>query len=304
MKGASEESLSLLTYPLILADFFMDYSLKTVLSIGGSDPLGGAGIQADIRAISSMGCHPLSVITSVTCQNSKGVSHILPLPPQIIAGQISSILEDACPDAIKIGMCGSPEIIEEIAQFISAAPSSVFVIIDPVLSASAGGNLHNQKSSEFIWELYLSKLLPTADVITPNLPEAKKLLKIAKISKDLNSLKPQEMAISLLEVCGCKALVLKGGHGSSKKITDLMACRINNKIEIIEYSHPRINTGNLHGSGCVFSSILASCLALGFGFKEAFMETSEKMENIIRKSSGYELGFSDYGPLNINNYKF
>lgn len=277
--------------------------LKTVMTIGGSDPMCGAGIQADILAISSLGCHPLSVITAVTSQNSKGVNEVWSLLPKQILNQIKAINDDVRPDAIKIGMVGSLENAFEIAEYLSLRPVGIPTVVDPVIKASAGGTLLSKKENkEKLAELYLREIIPFATLFTPNLPEAQELAILIDNKVSINSTK-DEIAEILLNGTKCKALIIKGGHGKERDVEDVLYIREGKEFIRKSVRHERINCFNLHGTGCVFSSLMASFLALGESIEDAFKKTSSKMIEIIRESIGYKLGVSDYGPLNINNYK-
>lgn len=246
--------------------------LHSVLSIAGSDPTGGAGIQADIRTGSLMGCHVLTAITAVTAQNSKGVSKIMTVSPGMLREQLDDIIEDVTPNAIKIGMVGSADNIKEIFFFLSRLNSEMPIVVDPVLKSTAGDFLLNDGSD--ILKAYHRYLFPLATVITPNRYEAE------MIGKEY-------------------PMVIKGGDTTESCIEDILT--VDGKV--LSYRHQKIDSINLHGTGCVYSTLLASYLALGRTLTQAFMDASVKMSEIISRSTGYRLGASGYGPLNINNYK-
>lgn len=284
----------------------MKRKLKTVLAIGGSDSSGGAGLQADIRTIVSLGLHPLSVVTAITAQNSHSIISVEPVSERSLRGQLESIFIDVIPDAIKIGMLGSLENASLIADFISSY-SQIPVVTDPVLKASVGGYLFksiNDLKQEAIslQENYINKIFPLSSVITPNIPEAKEILKVKGFDDFLKSTSLKEMAEILMKLCNSEAVVIKGSHSEGDIIVDLLAYENKKDIEFETISHKKINTENLHGTGCVFSSLLASFLALGFPIKDSFLKASEQMKEIIQSSIDYKLGQSSYGPLNINNY--
>ena len=277
----------------------MTHKLKTVLTIGGSDPGCGAGIQADILAISSMGLHPLSVITALTAQNSHGVSAVSAVTEQMFHSQLNAVLEDVEPDAIKTGMIGSMEIGCATADFIERRNPKVPLVVDPVMMASAGGMLLEKDFGEVerMLTLYIERIFPVADVITPNLPEA---LQVARIAvNEPERLTSHELALVVLEVSKAGNVVLKGGHSEGEMITDLLVTMNDGLPEFTEFSHKRVETSNLHGTGCLFSSLLASFLALGLPVKEAFLKTAERVSEIIVASSIYQLGSSNYGPMKI-----
>ena len=276
-------------------------SLSTVLTIGGSDPTCGAGIQADIRSISVVGCHPLAVITSITSQNSKGVQRVFALPPDLIFDQICSIQEDVLPDSIKIGLLGSLDIAKEISQYLKDTQPYIPVVVDPVISSSAGGNmLEKDTSRKKLLEKYIKDIFPYSTVITPNYNEAKELVDIFKLgnSSDMNK---EEMADLIATESKCFAVIIKGGHDNGENAEDLLF--INEKKRVVDISiNKKQDCINLHGTGCVYSSILASYLAFGNTLQESFKMTSAMMSGIISKSINYKLGASTYGPLNINKY--
>ena len=253
--------------------------LKTLLTVAGSDPTGGAGIQADIRAGISLGFHVMTAITAVTAQNSKGVFGIEVISDNMLKSQLASILEDVTPDAVKIGMVGSLSNLEVIHDFLSSLSPSVPVVVDPVLKSTAGNmELVKDETPEMI-DKYQKEIFPMVTVVTPNLEELKNF--------------PEMMTTA-------NAIVLKGGHSGSDSIEDKLIQK--DSDEIIK-SHSRIDCENLHGTGCVFSSLLACFLGLGFSLRESFCKTSQKMIEIIKESNCYSLGGSEYGPLNINRYK-
>lgn len=277
----------------------MQKSLKTLLSIAGSDPTGGAGVQADIRAASVMGLHPLTAITSVTAQNSKGIKELGIVSPGLLNLQLEVILEDVIPDAIKIGMIGSLDNAKIILDFLKKLPEDIPIVIDPVLIASVDGNrLYERTESDLIPAF---KILPTATVVTPNLSELKVLSHYANLEiKNLeDTIELEEYGDNILEACHCNAMIVKGGHASQQDIvTDLLLQR--NKISLS--SHPKVDCKNLHGTGCTYSTLLAGFLAMGYNLEESFRFTSDKIYEIISHSCGYMLGSSSYGPLNICNY--
>lgn len=267
----------------------MPEKLHTILSIAGSDPMGGAGIQSDIRAGNELGLHVLTAITAVTSQNSKGVSSLGLQSPECLRNQLDSIIEDCSPDAIKIGMIGNVESLYVIIDFLNSLDHKVPIVVDPILN-STRGNAKLIQNDSLISE-YINSLFPISTVVTPNTNELCKF--INKGIVDYNNLK------ELPYLLNTNALILKGGHTEKEIIKDILI----EKDKAPVYSqHSRVNISNLHGTGCAFASFLASYLALGMGLEDAFTSTSAKIFDIIFKSRGYSLGSSAYGPLNINNY--
>lgn len=269
----------------------MPKKLKTLLSIAGSDPIGGAGIQADIRAGESMGFHVMTALTAITAQNSKGIYDIVTLDPLALKSQLERIIEDCKPDAIKIGMIGSSNNFKIVGNFLHNLPLGIPVVVDPVLTASSnGGYLFNDNSPEEISRMYINNIFPFTSVATPNISELKILLNRKRIN--INGYK------NILSKLMVKNLIIKGGDKKGKSITDRMIDH--NGIE--SYSHLKIKCKNLHGTGCTYSSLLACYMGLEYPLKESFMMTNKKMEDIINSSCDYFLGDSSYGPLNVNNY--
>ncbi|MCH5240225.1 MAG: hydroxymethylpyrimidine/phosphomethylpyrimidine kinase [Muribaculaceae bacterium] len=264
--------------------------LKTLLTIAGSDSMGGAGIQADIRAGNSLGLQVVTAITVVTAQNSSGLKQSFNVSPTLLKAQLNAILEDVIPEAVKIGLIESPKQIKVIVDFLKKIPSDIPVIVDPVfkLTRDKGSDRSSfLDHTEFLNE-YKNLLNPLATVVTPNLYE----LKLLTMQDKIDSL--------TLERLNAKAAVIKGGHGKDNKLTDRLLIAGQEEIKI---SHSKVDCENLHGTGCVFSSLLASYMAIGFDLKESFLKTSTRLYEIITNSCNYHLGRSDYGPLNIqNNY--
>lgn len=256
--------------------------LKTLLTIAGSDPLGGAGIQCDIRCGSSLGVHVLTAITAVTSQNSTGMVNLGVLDSKILKSQLDAILVDTMPDAIKIGLIGSIENLSVIVDFLNGLSKNIPVVLDPILKISADHHpsFHPNTSNEYLDSL-VKYLIPLCSLVTPNLEEY-------EILKSRGGDFPDN----------CKTLITKGGHSGAKEITDFLI----SKDLTLEKKHRKVECKNLHGTGCAFSSFLASYLALGYSLKDAFLLTSDKLFEIIENSVNYSLGSSDYGPLNINKY--
>lgn len=242
-----------------------------MLAIAGSDPMGGAGIQADIQSGLSLGVHVLTAITAVTAQNSKGMKKLGVISPCLLENQLTSILEDVVPNSIKIGMIGSSENLKVIDKFLKKIPQEVPIVIDPVIKTTAGSD---NLSEDNLKDLYKTFLFPRVTVVTPNL---------------------MEMDFIPADV----AKIIKGGHGHEASVYDKL---IDKDGKITIHKHQRISCSNTHGSGCCYSSLLACYLAFGLSLKDAFLKTSAKVNEIISRSCEYSLGNSSYGPLNINNY--
>lgn len=273
---------------------YMSRKLISILSIAGSDCTGGAGIQADIRAAAMRNVFASTAVTALTVQNSRGLKSLIPTSPDVLLAQLQSIFEDSRPNAIKIGMLGSIENGRTVVDFLRNRAQDIPIVVDPVMSATVGGDLSINPSE--ILDLYVDELCPLATVVTPNLKEVDKF----GCLKD----KIGSTADSLLDKLGCKAVVIKGGHSEGGIITDTLAMTaLPESIVLNIVSASRIYCHNLHGTGCVYSSLLAAELAKGKEIAEAFRITSWQMKAIISQSSDYTLGNADYGPLNLFDYQ-
>lgn len=227
-----------------------------ILSIAGSDPSGGAGIQADLKSISANGGYAMAVITALTAQSTKGVSGVLMIEPDFVTAQIAAILDDIRVDAIKIGMLGSAEIIEAVADALK--PCDAPMVLDTVMVAKGGDRLLRADAVEAMRNI----LLPRATMITPNLPEAADLLGTAE-AKDQGEMEQQARALLTM---GPQQVLLKGGHLADETSPDLYLT----KDQTVWLPSRRIDTKNTHGTGCTLSSALATHLALtGDGLKAA-----------------------------------
>ncbi len=299
MKGASSIKNPLESFrSAFMADrffIFMHRQLISILTIAGSDCSGGAGIQADLRAASTRSVYASTAITSVTVQNSRGVTETFVMSPDMVEKQMMSVFEDTNPNAIKIGMLGSLENGKTVVEFIKKYGAGIPVVIDPVMKATSGGDLVEYNSA--MKTFYMSELFPLATVVTPNLEEIRFFVPEDDITY-------KEIAASFLNNCSCHAVILKGGHSEEDLITDLLAFTdYSGHISFREVTTSRMKCNNLHGTGCVYSSIIASEIAKGKPLTEAFQITSFLMKSFIAESSGYRLGKSEYGPLNLFNYQ-
>jgi hydroxymethylpyrimidine/phosphomethylpyrimidine kinase len=219
--------------------------VPAVLSIAGSDSGGGAGIQADLKAFARVGVHGTTAITAITAQNTVGVEAVQSISPRIIVAQVRAVAEDIGVDAVKIGMLGTEDTVEAVAEalgFVGEAP----VVIDPVMIAESGAHLLDESARGALVE----KLLPRAAVVTPNIPEARALTGLGEGATQA------ELARELVAL-GARAAVVTGGH--SEAIVDVFY----DGHEVVEIPGERHADGAAHGSGCTHSSTLAAFLALG-----------------------------------------
>ena len=253
-----------------------------VLIIAGSDSSGGAGIQADIKTCAAFGVYSSTAITAITAQNTLGVQRVEAVSPELVAAQMRCVLSDIGADVIKIGMLANAGIVEAVADVINADADDIPIVLDPVLVATSGDKLLDVSAIEILKE----KLLPHADVITPNTHEAEILTGI-KIENAENMIKAGE---ALLEM-GAYAALMKGGHLEGKSVIDVLVSSDGNQI----MSAPRIHSRHTHGTGCTLASAIASGLALGMPMDIAVQEAREFVFEAIR--SAPKLGKGN-GPLN------
>ena len=253
-----------------------------VLTIAGSDSGGGAGIQADLKTISACGCYGMSVVTAVTAQNTQGVSAIHPVPVAVIEAQIGAVLDDIGVDGIKIGMLYSKEAVERVAMALEQCGCNS-IIMDPVMVATSGDSLIGGEVAEAMKE----RLFPLVHLLTPNIPEAEKLLGRA-IGSDLADAARQmagEFSLSVL---------MKAGHLQGEKLVDVL---YDYDTEILTlFENRRVPTENTHGTGCTLSSAIASFLAKGAALPEAVRQAEDYLNGAIRNGAFYALG-DGHGPV-------
>ena len=254
--------------------------MKAALTIAGSDCSGGAGIQADIKTMSSNGVYAMSVITSLTAQNTTGVADVLNVPPTFLKEQIDCIFTDIVPDAVKIGMVSSCELIDVIAERLIYYNAKK-VILDPVMVSTSGSKLMDDSAVSTLTE----KLFPLATLVTPNIPEAE-ILSGMEIKNEITMVIAAE---KIGRAYNCSVL-LKGGH-SINDSNDLLYT--DGKYEWI-YGK-RIDNPNTHGTGCTLSSAIASNLAKNFTLTESVKRAKEYISGAL--ASGLNLGKGS-GPLN------
>jgi hydroxymethylpyrimidine/phosphomethylpyrimidine kinase len=240
----------------------------SILTIAGSDSCGGAGIQADIKTITSLEAHALTAVTAITVQNSLGIVETYDVPRRIVSLQIKTIIEDIFPVAVKIGMLHTESIIREVAWAIKKNKLER-VVVDPVIRASAGGQLLEDSAVDLLKET----LLPLATVVTPNLYEAGRLT-----GYEVYNLSDMERAAREIKELG-PDVVVTGGHLKENCIDLLYDGK-----EIHYFQGPRIETANTHGSGCVFSTSLATFLAMDYDMVEATRLAHDFARDAIKNS--------------------
>lgn len=250
------------------------------LTVAGSDSGGGAGIQADLKTFAALGCYGTSVIASLTAQNTCGVSGVFPVTPDFVEAQLQAVLTDIPPMAVKTGMLWSEGIITTCAEVFRSYKVSNLVV-DPVMVATSGNPLLQPEAVE----AYKKYLFPLADLITPNLAEARALVGEAPDAATL---------CRKLGDLGSKAVLLKGGHGDGDTLTDYLYLVEDN--ELYPISHLRLDTDNTHGTGCTLSSACAAFLARGHNPIIAVQNAVEWLQKALGTGAAYRLG-TGHGPV-------
>ena len=263
----------------------MSKSYFRVLTIAGSDSGGGAGIQADIKAVSAMGCYATSAITAVTVQNTMGVQAVHPVPLDILEGQIEAVLSDIGTDAVKIGMLHSAQVVDLVAEKIEKYGISN-VVLDPVMVSTSGHRLIEEDAVDHIKRY----LMPLARVVTPNLPEAE-ILSGRKIGGE-EDFADVARAISN---GGKVSVFLKAGHLQSETLVDYLYNAEDGTMTLLPSK--RFHTENTHGTGCTLSSALAAALARGFSLADAAVCAKKYISEAIRSGADVKTG-NGFGPVN------
>lgn len=255
----------------------------TILSIAGSDPIGGAGIQADIKTATALGSYAMTVITAVTAQNSRGVAGYEAVSPSLLKLQLDTVLSDLTPDAVKIGMISDVTSADIIADAIERYGLSN-VVLDPVMVSTSGHSL----SSVTVIDVMRRRLIPSSLIITPNMPEAKEFLG--------GFTSPEADVRRLAEMFAGTSVLLKGGHCPDAGYTTDYLC-LDNKIT--EFRHTFFRTRNTHGTGCTLSSAIASFLSQGFDLHTSVDCAISWLNGAIEAGAGYSFGSPEgHGPVN------
>jgi hydroxymethylpyrimidine/phosphomethylpyrimidine kinase len=255
----------------------VDRMIVNVLSIAGSDPGGGAGIQADLKTFGALGAYGMAVVTALTVQNTRGVRAIHLAPTDFVAAQIDALFDDIRIDAIKTGMMGSPEIVAAVAAALSRRPV-VPLVVDPVLAATSGDPL----GSAGVAEAMLAHLAPLAAVVTPNLGEA------AQLAGREPARDPEGMAAAGAAILakGARAVLVKGGHLPGDETTDLLCTPQGSQ----PFAGRRVKTRNTHGTGCTLSAAIAVFLAQGLPLDEAVRRAKHWLEAALAGSARLRVG--------------
>jgi hydroxymethylpyrimidine/phosphomethylpyrimidine kinase len=254
--------------------------MKRVLTIAGSDSGGGAGIQADLKTFSAFGVYGMSVLTSITAQNTRGVSGIHDLPAPFVALQLDAVLTDLGADAVKTGMLSNAEIVQAVSEKLLQHQAK-YLVVDPVMVAKSGDSLLNKDAREALRKL----LLPLATVVTPNLPEAQALSE-----RKIATVQEMKQAAEIIHGLGPQYVLIKGGHLPGEALDVLFDGRT-----FAEFSSRRIRTRHTHGTGCTFSAAIAAGLALGRSLPDSISVAKKYVTRAIQHSLPLGQG---HGPLN------
>lgn len=252
--------------------------MVSALTIAGSDSGGGAGIQADLKTFHARGVHGLSAITAITAQNTRGVNAVWHVPTRHIEAQLQAVFEDFSIAAVKIGMLGSATITRLVARQMRLRKPP-WLVLDPVMIASSGARLLDDDAVAAL----VRTLIPLADILTPNIPEAETLLGRRLLGRNLRSSAELEQAGSDLMALGAKAVLLKGGHGQGATVID----RFHDERGSFAISHPRRKCQG-HGTGCTLSSAIAAELAKGRSPRQAVRSGIAYVQRALR--AGYQPG--------------
>ncbi len=257
--------------------------IPNVLSIAGSDPSGGAGIQADLKTFSALGCYGMAALTALTAQNTRGVTAVHVPPAAFLGAQIDAIFADVEVASVKIGMLATGEIARIVASRL-ASHSQLPVVVDPVLVATSGDSLGDPDVVGALREY----LLPLATVITPNLPEAARLADLP-VAEDEDAMRTTAEALLRR---GAKAVLIKGGHLAGYDAVDLLS----DGTDIHFFRAPRVETRNTHGTGCTLSSAITAYLARGLALADAVGAAKTYLTTAIAESGQLNVG-SGHGPV-------
>ncbi len=244
--------------------------MEIVLTIAGSDPSGGAGIQQDLRTIESLGCYGASVITALTTQNTLGVQSVMPVPADVVKSQLEAVLSDLDVKAIKIGQIPSAEVAHVIAETLRQQ-FSIGIVLDPVMISTSGRRLMAEDAIDVV----VSELFPLCTLINPNIPEAETLFALP----DFDARKYN--------------LLIKGGHAEGSEMADRL-CLANGTERV--YVTEKIESSNLHGTGCALSSAIAASLALGYSLEDAVARGKDYVTEAIRGGKNLGVGHGN-GPV-------
>ncbi|WP_226101033.1 bifunctional hydroxymethylpyrimidine kinase/phosphomethylpyrimidine kinase [Dickeya oryzae] len=255
-----------------------------VLTIAGTDPSGGAGIQADLKTFSALGAYGTSVITALVAQNTRGVQSVYRIEPTFVAAQLDSVLSDVRIDSAKIGMLAQTDIVETVADRLLRYPVP-YVVLDTVMLAKSGDPLLAAEAVEAVRQL----LLPRVSLITPNLPEAAALLQCAPADDEYGMRQQGEALLAM----GCQAVLMKGGHLSDQESPDWLFMP---HAEPVRLSTPRVNTRHTHGTGCTLSAALAALRPRHDNWLDTLSTARAYLQGALEQADSLEVGHG-IGPV-------
>ena len=258
----------------------MDSTTPNLLIISASDPTSGAGMQADIQTVSSLGCHPLTVITGLTVQDTKGVYHVSPVESKLFEAQARIILDDSKVDLIKCGMLSAEENIRVLAKLLKEYPN-IPVMLDPIMASGRGDEL----TSESMRQLMIELILPRVTLLTPNIMEARQLVKLDDLKKDISI----DEAAKRLLASGCENVLVTGAHEDTDDVVNKLYL---SDGETESYAWKRL-PHEYHGSGCTLASAIAAYVAQGLSLKQAVEEgqdfTWHALESAMQTGQGQRI---------------
>lgn len=253
-----------------------------LLIIAGSDSSGGAGVQADIKTACAFGVYAMTAITAITAQNTKGVSAVHPIPADVVRRQIIACIEDIGVDAIKTGMLANAAIVRMVAEILNTSARGIPLVVDPVMVSTSGAALLKPDAERTM----IKHLLPLATLVTPNIPEARRLTGMRGTGRAAL----RSAAARLIEM-GAKAALIKGGHSTRATIDDLLVWERGEDV----YAFPRLKTRHTHGTGCTLATAIACGLAQGLALPISVARAREYVQAAIADAPGFGKG---HGPLN------
>ena len=252
-----------------------------VLIVAGSDSGGGAGIQADIKAVTMLDAFAATAITALTAQNTEGVFGIMPVMPDFIRQQMEVVLDDIGADAIKTGMLHDMAVIETVAAVLAERGDRIPLVVDPVMVAKGGAKLIESGAIDALKRLLAAR----AAVLTPNLPEAEILS-----GETIDTVAAMQRAAEALLRLGCRSVLLKGGHLPGDTVTDVLATEAGFRV----WENPRIDSRHTHGTGCTLASAIAAGIAQGLAIEDAIERARNYVMRAIASAPGFGRG---HGPL-------
>jgi hydroxymethylpyrimidine/phosphomethylpyrimidine kinase len=258
----------------------MSSALGRVLIIAGSDSGGGAGLQADLKTVTALGGYAATAVTAVTVQNTLGVTGVLPVPADMVTAQARAVLDDIGADALKTGMLGDIAMVETVAAILDSA-AGIPAVVDPVMTAKGGAALLATDAMDAVRRL----MVPRARLLTPNVPEAEALTGLGIINLD-----DQRRAGEALLALGARAVLMKGGHLHSERVTDLLLTPEGETL----FESARLETRHTHGTGCTLASACAAGLAQGLTLEAAVARAWAYVQEAIARAPGLGRG---HGPL-------